>query len=203
MLSKRIISINHEKTGLFHVFFLSFFPKSPTITQSPYSENTHKSLTSINFQKISDSFFYYCLYFPVPHHGALLFLYHTFLHTLNTQKQNAIRTNLSLHKCFVRYEDDFGSFWMVDDAEFMKRRHLSRGRPRKYEPNSAGSPGRPVDPKGQQPCLPGTPHLPALPALPSPQQQKTSADMVTSTSVPTSLATAASQFKLAGSIGSQ
>ena len=25
---------------------------------------------------------------------------------------------------------------MVDDAEFMKRRHLSRGRPRKYEPNS-------------------------------------------------------------------
>ncbi|KPJ19582.1 Forkhead box protein P1 [Papilio machaon] len=47
---------------------------------------------------------------------------------------NAIRTNLSLHKCFVRYEDDFGSFWMVDDAEFVKRRHLSRGRPRKYEP---------------------------------------------------------------------
>ncbi|KAL0809992.1 hypothetical protein ABMA28_010829 [Loxostege sticticalis] len=48
--------------------------------------------------------------------------------------KNAIRTNLSLHKCFVRYEDDFGSFWMVDDAEFVKRRHLSRGRPRKYEP---------------------------------------------------------------------
>ena len=23
---------------------------------------------------------------------------------------------------------------MVDDAEFIKRRHLSRGRPRKYEP---------------------------------------------------------------------
>ncbi|KAI5726691.1 hypothetical protein M8J76_006898 [Diaphorina citri] len=48
--------------------------------------------------------------------------------------KNAIRTNLSLHKCFVRYEDDFGSFWMVDDAEFVKRRHLSRGRPRKYDP---------------------------------------------------------------------
>uniref|UniRef100_A0A182W4R4 Fork-head domain-containing protein n=1 Tax=Anopheles minimus TaxID=112268 RepID=A0A182W4R4_9DIPT len=46
---------------------------------------------------------------------------------------NAIRTNLSLHKCFVRYEDDFGSFWMVDDHEFLKRRHLSRGRPRKYD----------------------------------------------------------------------
>ncbi|XP_058836328.1 forkhead box protein P1-B isoform X2 [Topomyia yanbarensis] len=47
--------------------------------------------------------------------------------------KNAIRTNLSLHKCFVRYEDDFGSFWMVDDHEFLKRRHLSRGRPRKYD----------------------------------------------------------------------
>ena len=56
--------------------------------------------------------------------------------------QNAIRTNLSLHKCFVRYEDDFGSFWMVDDAEFMKRRHLSRGRPRKYEPGAPGSGSR-------------------------------------------------------------
>jgi hypothetical protein len=59
--------------------------------------------------------------------------------------QNAIRTNLSLHKCFVRYEDDFGSFWMVDDAEFMKRRHLSRGRPRKYEPNSAQAQQRAAD----------------------------------------------------------
>ena len=50
--------------------------------------------------------------------------------------QNAIRTNLSLHKCFVRYEDDFGSFWTVDDREFLKRRHLSRGRPRKYDPTT-------------------------------------------------------------------
>ncbi|XP_035713206.1 forkhead box protein P1 isoform X5 [Folsomia candida] len=54
--------------------------------------------------------------------------------------KNAIRTNLSLHKCFVRYEDDFGSFWMVDDAEFVKRRHLSRGRPRKYDPTPSPSP---------------------------------------------------------------
>uniref|UniRef100_A0A336LWQ2 CSON002455 protein n=1 Tax=Culicoides sonorensis TaxID=179676 RepID=A0A336LWQ2_CULSO len=56
----------------------------------------------------------------------------------NAVSPNAIRTNLSLHKCFVRYEDDFGSFWMVDDNEFCKRRHLSRGRPRKYEPNADG-----------------------------------------------------------------
>lgn len=54
--------------------------------------------------------------------------------------KNAIRTNLSLHKCFVRYEDDFGSFWMVDDVEFIKRRHLSRGRPRKYEPGPSDAP---------------------------------------------------------------
>lgn len=37
----------------------------------------------------------------------------------------------------MRYEDDFGSFWMVDDNEFVKRRHLSRGRPRKYDPSTA------------------------------------------------------------------
>jgi len=53
-----------------------------------------------------------------------------------SRHKNAIRTNLSLHKCFVRYEDDFGSFWMVDDNEFVKRRHLSRGRPRKYDPDA-------------------------------------------------------------------
>ena len=49
--------------------------------------------------------------------------------------QNAVRTNLSLHKCFIRYEDDFGSYWMVDDYEFVRRRHLTRGRPRKYNDN--------------------------------------------------------------------
>ncbi|CAH0392106.1 unnamed protein product [Bemisia tabaci] len=58
-------------------------------------------------------------------------------------RQNAIRTNLSLHKCFVRYEDDFGSFWMVDDAEFVKRRHVSRGRPRKYDPIPSPTPSHP------------------------------------------------------------
>ena len=46
---------------------------------------------------------------------------------------------MSLHKCFVRYEDDFGSYWTVDDAEFVRRRHLSRGRPRKYEPQTSAN----------------------------------------------------------------
>ncbi|XP_076064811.1 forkhead box transcription factor P isoform X2 [Oratosquilla oratoria] len=92
--------------------------------------------------------------------------------------KNAIRTNLSLHKCFVRYEDDFGSFWMVDDAEFVKRRHLSRGRPRKYEPTT--TPPLPPPPHhslqpGQQPHagppgplgIPGVPlHLPGVSGAP-------------------------------------
>ncbi|TKS71129.1 Forkhead box protein P1-B [Collichthys lucidus] len=46
--------------------------------------------------------------------------------------KGAIRTNLSLHKCFVRVEDEFGSFWTVDDEEFKRGRHIQRGRPRKY-----------------------------------------------------------------------
>ncbi|KAA0712803.1 Forkhead box protein P1-B [Triplophysa tibetana] len=72
--------------------------------------------------------------------------------------KNAVRHNLSLHKCFVRVEnvkgavwtvdelefqkrrpqkisgveDDFGSFWTVDDEEFKRGRHIQRGRPRKH-----------------------------------------------------------------------
>ncbi|OWK02862.1 FOXP1 [Cervus elaphus hippelaphus] len=49
--------------------------------------------------------------------------------------QGAIRTNLSLHKCFIRVEDEFGSFWTVDDEEFKRGRHIQRGRPRKYCPD--------------------------------------------------------------------
>ncbi|KAK6631104.1 hypothetical protein RUM43_014200 [Polyplax serrata] len=69
---------------------------------------------------------------------------------------NAIRTNLSLHKCFVRYEDDFGSFWMVDDAEFVKRRHLSRGRPRKYDPAPSPTPPQSAAQGIQSKCNNGT-----------------------------------------------
>ncbi|XP_026069252.1 forkhead box protein P1-B-like isoform X2 [Carassius auratus] len=46
--------------------------------------------------------------------------------------KGAVRTNLSLHKCFVRVEDDFGSFWTVDEEEFKRGRHIQRGRPRKH-----------------------------------------------------------------------
>ncbi|XP_077385137.1 forkhead box protein P1-B isoform X2 [Festucalex cinctus] len=46
--------------------------------------------------------------------------------------KGAIRTNLSLHKCFVRVEDEFGSYWTVDEEEFKRGRHVQRGRPRKH-----------------------------------------------------------------------
>ncbi|XP_021940543.1 forkhead box protein P1 isoform X4 [Zootermopsis nevadensis] len=75
--------------------------------------------------------------------------------------KNAIRTNLSLHKCFVRYEDDFGSFWMVDDAEFVKRRHLSRGRPRKYDPTPSPTPPH-LSAQGVQSKSPTLTHSPTL-----------------------------------------
>uniref|UniRef100_A0A8C6LBW2 Forkhead box P1b n=1 Tax=Nothobranchius furzeri TaxID=105023 RepID=A0A8C6LBW2_NOTFU len=38
--------------------------------------------------------------------------------------KGAVRTNLSLHKCFMRVEDEFGSFWTVDDEEFKRGRHV-------------------------------------------------------------------------------
>ncbi|XP_019627032.1 PREDICTED: forkhead box protein P1-like isoform X11 [Branchiostoma belcheri] len=49
--------------------------------------------------------------------------------------KNAVRYNLSVHSCFQRLEDSFGSYWTVDDEEFKKRHHVKRGRPRKYPPD--------------------------------------------------------------------
>ena len=36
--------------------------------------------------------------------------------------QNAVRHNLSLHKCFMRVENVKGAVWTVDEIEFYKRR---------------------------------------------------------------------------------
>lgn len=36
--------------------------------------------------------------------------------------QNAVRHNLSLHKCFVRVENVKGAVWTVDEREYQKRR---------------------------------------------------------------------------------
>ncbi|XP_018114672.1 forkhead box protein P1-like isoform X5 [Xenopus laevis] len=49
--------------------------------------------------------------------------------------KGAIRTNLSLHKCFIRVEEEYGSFWTVDDEAFKRGRHIHRGRPRKPCPD--------------------------------------------------------------------
>ncbi len=36
--------------------------------------------------------------------------------------QNAVRHNLSLHKCFVRLDGRMGAVWTVDEEEFQKRK---------------------------------------------------------------------------------
>uniref|UniRef100_A0A8C2WCK9 Forkhead box P1b n=1 Tax=Cyclopterus lumpus TaxID=8103 RepID=A0A8C2WCK9_CYCLU len=46
--------------------------------------------------------------------------------------KNAVRHNLSLHKCFVRVENVKGAVWTVDELEFQKRRPQKISRPRKY-----------------------------------------------------------------------
>ncbi|XP_075041107.1 forkhead box protein P3 [Mixophyes fleayi] len=42
--------------------------------------------------------------------------------------KNAVRHNLSLHKCFVRVENMKGAVWMVDELEFQRKRGV-RGSP--------------------------------------------------------------------------
>ncbi|XP_030825972.1 forkhead box protein P3-like [Camarhynchus parvulus] len=44
-----------------------------------------------------------------------------FRHNTRTWK-NAVRHNLSLHKCFVRVEAARGAVWTVDEAEFRRKR---------------------------------------------------------------------------------
>ena len=36
--------------------------------------------------------------------------------------QNAVRHNLSLHKCFVRVQRGKGAVWTVDEMEFITRK---------------------------------------------------------------------------------
>lgn len=37
-------------------------------------------------------------------------------------EQNAVRHNLSLHKCFVRVEGGKGAVWTVDETEYQRRK---------------------------------------------------------------------------------
>ena len=80
---------------------------------------------------------------------------------------------------------------MVDDAEFMKRRHLSRGRPRKYEPSSSSN-------NSQSQSQQGGGQQQQQPPLPLPQQPPeigNRKDAVTSSNL-----VVGGQFKLTGSV---
>lgn len=66
--------------------------------------------------------------------------------------KNAVRHNLSLHKCFVRKENHKGAVWTVDDVEFFRRRMTKPGLPkREYyaasENNSEGGSQSPPEPE--------------------------------------------------------
>ena len=51
-----------------------------------------------------------------------MFLYVSLLHYMFLI-QNAVRHNLSLHKCFKRVENVKGAVWTVDDIEYHKKRN--------------------------------------------------------------------------------
>jgi hypothetical protein len=52
--------------------------------------------------------------------------------------KNAVRHNLSLHKCFMRVENIKGAVWTVDESEFCKRR-LTRGAEKGSNHNESSS----------------------------------------------------------------
>lgn len=74
--------------------------------------------------------------------------------------QNAVRHNLSLHKCFVRVENVKGAVWTVDEHEYQKRRPPKMTGwvllPRGAQPGSCRHPGPCA--RSAQPCIP----LPSL-----------------------------------------
>ncbi|KAJ7377649.1 Forkhead box protein P4 [Desmophyllum pertusum] len=71
--------------------------------------------------------------------------------------KNAVRHNLSLHKCFVRKENVKGAVWIVDEDEYMKRRPQSKVIHSFLQNDEART--RPHD---ATKCLRGTPHASQL-----------------------------------------
>ncbi|XP_040579308.1 uncharacterized protein [Lepeophtheirus salmonis] len=54
--------------------------------------------------------------------------------------KNAVRHNLSLHKCFMRVENVKGAVWTVDDEEYHRRRPPRGSQPPPHVPSVSGSP---------------------------------------------------------------
>ena len=50
--------------------------------------------------------------------------------------QNAVRHNLSLHKCFMRVENVKGAVWTVDELEYHRRRPQRGAASARYNINS-------------------------------------------------------------------
>ncbi|XP_065673719.1 forkhead box protein P2 isoform X9 [Hydra vulgaris] len=63
--------------------------------------------------------------------------------------KNAVRHNLSLHKCFVRKENFKGAVWTVDDVEFFRRRMTKPGLPKRdyYMPGQQEETDSPPEPE--------------------------------------------------------
>ena len=66
-------------------------------------------------QFISITFFLLNMIHLLHNFNGLLFV----IFSLN---QNAVRHNLSLHKCFMRVENVKGAVWTVDEVEYHRRR---------------------------------------------------------------------------------
>lgn len=60
--------------------------------------------------------------------------------------KNAVRHNLSLHKCFMRVENIKGAVWTVDEEEFYKRRPQKANGQKSNNTNSVINPSLPLQP---------------------------------------------------------
>jgi hypothetical protein len=85
--------------------------------------------------------------------------------------KNAVRHNLSLHKCFARVEQNVkGAVWTVDDSEFYKRRpqRSSSSRSTKLGPGTANGAG------SSSSMSPSTASMRPESAIPAPLESATS-----------------------------
>lgn len=78
--------------------------------------------------KIRNQFFFIQFFLPLNDSFEIFDLDNLLSISLNIcGLQNAVRHNLSLHKCFMRVENVKGAVWTVDEVEFYKRRPQKLG----------------------------------------------------------------------------